>query len=192
METALVRIHVMGASGAGTTTLGAALSARLSIAHLDTDDLYWMQTDPPYTTPRAIEERISLFSERAPRDQGWVLSGSALKWGKPLEALYDLVVFLRIDPALRMARIRRREASRYGERILPGGDMRERSAAFLIWAESYDCAGAEQRSLAAHETWLADLAVPVLTLNSALPLKTLVDSVCRHPVVTEMFPICLS
>lgn len=185
METAVARIHVMGASGAGTTTLGAALAGRLGLHHLDTDDLYWMPTDPPYTTPRAVQERLALFRSRAPARQGWVLSGSALKWGEPIEPLYDLIIFLRVDPLLRMARIRRREAARYGARILPGGDMAERSKAFLIWAESYDAAGTDCRSLASHQEWLALQSAPVVSLNSSLPVATLVEAVCRHPVVQE-------
>ncbi|ASR09775.1 hypothetical protein CHY08_18390 [Rhizobium leguminosarum bv. viciae] len=56
----MVHIHVMGASGSGTTSLGRALAERLDIAHLDTDDFFWMPTDPPFTTPRDADERIRL------------------------------------------------------------------------------------------------------------------------------------
>ena len=42
------RIHITGASGFGVSTLGGALAARLGCAHLDTDDFYWLPTDPPY------------------------------------------------------------------------------------------------------------------------------------------------
>jgi adenylate kinase family enzyme len=36
----LHRVHILGASGSGTTTLGMALSARFGYAQLDTDDFY--------------------------------------------------------------------------------------------------------------------------------------------------------
>jgi adenylate kinase family enzyme len=36
----MVHIHVMGASGSGTTSLGRALSEKRDIAHLDTDDFF--------------------------------------------------------------------------------------------------------------------------------------------------------
>jgi adenylate kinase family enzyme len=127
----MVRIHVLGASGSGTTTLGKALAGNLDIPHLDTDDFFWMPTNPPYTTPRDVEARVALLQQQARADTGWVLSGSALKWARPFEPLYDLVVFLRIDPVIRMERIRRREVSRYGDRILPGGDMAGKSREFL-------------------------------------------------------------
>ena len=103
-----MHIHVMGASGSGTTSLGRALAERLDIAHLETDDFFWLSTDPPFTTPRDADRRIGLLLDEVARHEGWILSGSALKWGRPLEPLYDLIVFLRIDPELRMARIRAR------------------------------------------------------------------------------------
>jgi hypothetical protein len=108
---------------------------------------------------------------------GWVLSGSALKWGDPLLPLYDLIVFLTLDSGLRLERLRRREHLRYGQRIEPGGDMAAASAAFLAWAASYDTAGPEQRSRAAHEAWLAHCAAPVIRLDSAQPLPGLKQAV---------------
>lgn len=173
------RIHVLGASGSGTTTLGAALAAALGCPHEDTDTYFWLPTDPPFTTPRPPDARLALLLPRLGA-ASWVLSGSALKWGAPLELLYDLVVFLRLDPALRMARLRQREALRYGARIAPGGDMAAASQAFLDWATSYDTAGPEHRSLIAHEQWLAAQTCPVLRLDSSAPVNALVAAVLGH------------
>ncbi len=106
-----------------------------------------------------------------------MLSGSAIGWAKPLEPLYDLIVYLRLDPALRMERLRRREQARYGERIAPGGDLAASSAEFLRWAAAYDTAGPEQRSRTAHERWLASQAAPVLRLDSSEPVARLVAAV---------------
>lgn len=179
----MVHIHILGASGSGTTTLGRLLGERLQIPHLDTDDFFWMPTDPPFTTQRPVPERLALIEQAMDGAPGWVLSGSALKWGTPLEPRYDLIVFLKLDPAVRMERIRRREAERYGARILPGGDMVETSRAFIDWAASYDTAGPEQRSLAAHEAWLAGRQTPVLRLDSMRPKTELADDVFRHPAI---------
>jgi adenylate kinase family enzyme len=51
------RIHIFGASGSGTTTLGKALANRLTIAFFDSDDYYWQKTDPPYRESYPKEER---------------------------------------------------------------------------------------------------------------------------------------
>jgi adenylate kinase family enzyme len=167
------RIHILGASGSGTSTLGSALARRLGVPHAEADNLFWLPTDPPYTTPRPAEDRQALLLRTLPSGGHWVFSGAATKWAAPLEAHYDLVVFLRLDPAVRMARLRRRETARFGGRILPGGDMAANSAAFIAWAEAYDTAGSLQRGLVTHEAWLADQPAPVLRLDSRAPVATL-------------------
>lgn len=40
------RIHIFGASGSGTTTLANALSNNMNLPHYDTDDYFWIRTDP--------------------------------------------------------------------------------------------------------------------------------------------------
>jgi hypothetical protein len=147
--------------------------------------LYWLPTNPPYTTPRQPEDRQALLLRTLPTTGHWVFSGAATKWAAPLEPHYDLVVFLRLDPAVRMARLRRREAARFGPRILPGGDMAAINAAFIAWAEAYDTAGSLRRGLVTHEAWLADQPAPVLRLDSRSPVDDLVAAVLSR---IESFP----
>lgn len=173
----MARVHILGASGSGTTTLGAALAADRGWPHLDADDFYWKQTEPPFQRARQPAARDALFRPCVEGRAEWVFSGSALGWARDYVPLFDLVVFLRLDPTLRMARLRAREAMRYGARIGPGGDMREASIEFLDWAARYDSAGPEQRSLVAHEAWLETLNVPVLRLDSAAPVPALLRAV---------------
>jgi adenylate kinase family enzyme len=171
------RIHILGASGSGTSTLGEAIANELVAQHFDTDDFYWLPTNPPFTTPRPAAERLDLLGKTLATHPSWVLSGSALKWGDPLVPFYDFIVFLSLNPILRMERLRVRERARYGHRIESGGDMVEASAAFLTWAAAYDTAGLEPRSRVAHEAWLAVRTVPVLRLDSSAPLETLTAAV---------------
>ena len=171
------RLHIIGASGSGTTTLGAALATRLGQPHVDADALFWTATDPPFTTHRSAEERHALLLRLLPVAGQWVFSGSALKWAASLEPVYDLIVFLRMDLSTRMERLRRRQAARYGARIEAGGDMAAATADFLRWAEAYDSAGPEQRSLVLHEEWLASQTAPVLRLDSSAAVQDLVVTV---------------
>ena len=124
----MARIHIVGAPGVGTSTLGAALASRLGHPHMGADALFWMLTDPPFTMRRPADDRHALLLKLLPVTPRWVFSGSALKWAASLEPFYDLIVFLRIDPAARMER-RRREAARDGAWIDAGGDMADASAA---------------------------------------------------------------
>ena len=173
----MARIFILGASGAGKSTLAASVAASLGVPHLDVDHFFWLPTDPPFTTPRPVRERLALLEHALDAHDAWVLEGSTSTWGDSLIPRYDLVVFLTMDPTLRMERLRRREAERYGQRIAPGGDMAELNAAFLAWAAAYDTAGLEQRSRAGHEAWLAGIATPVLRLDGAASVQALEDSV---------------
>jgi adenylate kinase family enzyme len=52
------RIHILGASGSGTTTLGANLALRYRIKYLDTDSFFWIRSRVPFTEKRPVEERL--------------------------------------------------------------------------------------------------------------------------------------
>ncbi len=171
------RVYVLGASGSGTTTLGDALAAALGVPHADSDDFLWLPTNPPFTTKRDADERRALLRARLPISGAWVFSGSALRWDDEIAPFYDLIVFLRLDPVERMARLRRREVDRYGERIAPGGDMAAIHTAFMEWAESYDGGGLEHRSLLSHETWLATQTAPILRLTTTDSVPSMIRKV---------------
>lgn len=174
----MARIHIMGASGSGTSTLGVAVAEALAIRHLDTDQFYWLPTEPPFTSPRPREARTELLRQAmAASPDGWVLSGSAVGWAAPIEQFYQLIVYLRLEPETRMTRLRERERQRYGERIVSGGDLAAAYAKFIAWAGRYDTAGVEQRSRAAHEEWLTTQSAPILRLDSSAPVGELAREV---------------
>jgi adenylate kinase family enzyme len=162
-----MRVHIVGASGSGTTTLGRAVAARLGSTHLDTDDFFWLPSDPPFETIRVRAERQALLGDALARHPGWVLSGSLCGWGDVFIPRFDLVVFLWLAPDVRLARLVERERARYGDAaVVPGGPLRAKSEAFLAWAARYDAGGTEERSRAMHEQWLATLPCPVLRLET--------------------------
>jgi hypothetical protein len=162
------RIHIMGASGAGVTTLGRALADALGLPHHDTDDYYWQPTDPPYRDMRAIPDRLRLMHELFLPRPSWVLSGSLDSWGDPILGLLDLAVFLLTPTEIRLARLRDREQRR-------GWD--DETNDFLEWASHYDDGIREGRSLPRHEAWLKTLRCPVLRLDGTHPVAVLVDQI---------------
>ena len=165
------RIHVLGASGSGTTSLAIEIAARYGHRHLDTDDFFWLPTDPPYRETRPSGERLAALRRACRESRSWVLSGSLCGWGDPLISQFELVVFLAVPTALRLARLRAREILRYGaEAIAPGGALHEAHREFLEWAGRYDTGGPDMRSRAMHEAWLAALPCPVVRLEGDLPV----------------------
>ncbi len=167
------RLHVVGASGTGTTTLARAVADVWAVPHADADDYFWLPSAPPYVTKRPEVERVRLMTEIFVPREAWVLSGSMLGWGEDVIAHCDAVVFLTLDPTERLRRIEEREQVRHESSV----DQEARSA-FLEWARGYDDPSFGGRSRVAHERWLDNLVCPVLRLDSASPPEVL-----RHQVL---------
>lgn len=170
----MTRIHIFGASGSGTTTLGRMLAVRLACPHFDSDDFFWRPTDPPYREKRSIEERRALMEEMFLPRADWVLSGSIVGWSDGIAERFTLAVYLSLDPALRRARLEMRETVRRGQ----GAAYEPEVQAFLNWADRYE-SGESGRSRVGHAAWMAGLACPVLRLDSSSPPEALTDRVLR-------------
>lgn len=164
-------IHIFGASGSGTSTLGKKISELWGYTWLDTDDYFWVPTDPPFTTHREKTERVRLIKEDIEKYENVVLTGSLSGWGDALIPEFTLAVRIVIDKELRLARIKKREYERFGDRIAPGGDMYEHHLEFLEWASKYDTAGVNMRSKAKHDEWQKLLQCPLVVVDGAENLE---------------------
>jgi adenylate kinase family enzyme len=177
------RIHIMGASGSGVTTLGRALAGHLALPHHDSDDYFWLPTVPPYQTQRAVVDRLRLMTEMFLPRADWVLSGSIVGWGDAtatLVAHFDLVVFVQTSPDVRLQRLRAREAAHFGaDAVAPGGWRHDETESFVEWASHYEDGTREGRNLAKHEAWLAHLPCPVLRLDGSEPVEANVAEIVR-------------
>ena len=158
-------VHITGASGSGTTTLAKALRQRFGYIHLDSDDFFWEPTDPPFVKKRPIEERQKLMLEEIEKAPKFVLSGSLTGWGDIFIPRFDLVVYVKTPTEVRIKRLKEREYHRFGDRILPNGDMYEDHQKFLKWAAGYDDGGLEMRSALHHKQWLRLITCPVITVD---------------------------
>lgn len=165
------RIHVLGASGSGTSTLATAMSEKYGYQHFDTDHYYWLPVEEPFTQARPIEDRRKYLSTDLQKHDKWVLSGSLCGWGDVFIPYFDLVIYLWIPKDIRMRRLEEREADRYGEDIAIGGRRYESYLKFMNWASRYDTAGVEIRSKALHEEWLAALPCRVVRLEGDRSVK---------------------
>jgi adenylate kinase family enzyme len=158
-------IHIFGASGSGTTTLGQALEQKYNYKWLDTDNYRWFPTEPPFTTVRPHEERIPLMAASIDENPKCAISGSLCGWGDIFIPKFDLAIFIYTPSEIRMKRLKQREYERYGERICKGGDMYEEHIKFINYAMAYDTGDTNIRSRKLHEEWLKKLICPVIRLN---------------------------
>ena len=87
-----------------------------------------------------------------------------------MENAFDLIVFLYLDAAIRVERLRAREIEFLGKA----------DEEFLEWAAQYDAGILGGRSLAKHQAWLAARTCPVLELRGDLSVSERVDAVLKH------------
>ncbi len=160
-------IHIFGASGSGTTTLGKKICNELGYHLMDTDDYFWLPTEPPFTLKRPCKERIEMMTRDINNYENIVISGSLVDWGDVLIPYFTLAVRIEIEPAVRIARLIQREKERYGSRIEPDGDMYKQHLEFLEWAKSYDTGGMNMRSKVKHDDWQNLLSCELLHLDGA-------------------------
>ena len=164
-------IHIYGASGSGTSTLGRKISEELGYKFMDTDDYFWLPTNPQYTTKRSKEERLALMKKDIYEADNVVISGSLTDWGDELIPLFTLAIRLVTDTETRIDRLKRREKQKFGERIMPGGDMYTNHMEFLDWAGKYDTGSVNMRSKAKHDEWQKLLLCRQIVLNGADALE---------------------
>jgi uridine kinase len=164
-------IHIYGASGSGTSMIGRKISEELGYKFMDTDDYFWIPTNPQYTTKRSKEERITLMKKDISENDNVVISGSLVDWGDELIPLFTLAIRLVTDIDIRIERLKAREKQKFGERISPGGDMYIHHIEFIEWARKYDTGSVNMRSKAKHDEWQKLLQCKQIVLNGADDLE---------------------
>ena len=165
-------IHIFGASGSGTTTLGKKIRDELGYRHMDTDDYFWLPTNPKFTHKRPTDERLTLMKRDIEQSENVVISGAFAGWGDPLIPYFTLAVRIELDQNIRIERLRKREFARFGSRIEQGGDMYEHHLNFIEWAKKYDTGDMSHRSKMRHDAWEKTLSCEVVHLDGADSLNT--------------------
>lgn len=173
------RIHILGASGSGTTTLAKLISTHLNCECFDTDEYFWELTNPPFQKKRYIKERKKLLKDSLNSSKRWVLSGSLCGWGDEFIPYFDLVIYLWIPQDIRLTRLVEREKSRYGKEIEIGGSMYNAHLEFVEWASQYDKGDINMRSKAMHDKWLSQLKCHVLRIEENIDLEEKLQKVLK-------------
>ncbi len=175
------RIHILGPSGSGTTTLGKALSHMLDITFYESDDIYWEETTLPYSEKRTIEERVAILEHITKDNDSWIISGSAISWGEILLQRSELIILLYCDEDIRIERLKLREYLEFGNRISEGHDMFENHRGFLDWARRYDSGDLTMRSRVSEEAWVTKAGCSILRLEN----RTLKSSISEVLIKLE-------
>jgi adenylate kinase family enzyme len=136
-------VSIQGISGSGKTTLGAALAARLGVAHLETDALVH---GPDWTETPDDELRAAM--EEFMRADGWVIdSDYRRKLGTLVLERADTVVWLDLPLRVCLRRLWRRTIPRIRlQQPLWNGNRESWRAAFWGWESLFVYAIRKHRS----------------------------------------------
>lgn len=167
------RIILCGLNGSGKSTLGKALAASLDWQFLDIEN-YWFpekQASYAYETTRTREEVNRLLSADLLRYPDCILASVKGNVGEENVRLFTAAVWLRVPKDIRMRRVYDRSYGKFGDRILPGGDLYEKEKEFFDMVES--------RREEDVERWLDTLTVPVIPADGTLPIYENVEMLRR-------------
>ena len=164
-----VGILVCGLNGTGKSTLGRMLAGRLGYAFIDNEDLYFPKTDPAYmfSGARSKEEAIRLLEEKIAGNNRFVFAAVKGDYGDKLTALLDHIVLIDAPKQIRSRRVRERSFCKFGERILPGGDLYDQETAWFALTES--------RPEDYTARWLETVNCPVIRVDGTLPVQQNVE-----------------
>lgn len=91
-----------------------------------------------------------------------------MSWGKEWETSFDLAIFIHLDNNERIKRLEKREAKRYGNKLLTDKVLQRNSKAFLEWAKQYENPNFRSRPLTVHNNWIEMFNCEVLRLDGEM------------------------
>lgn len=160
-----IGIIICGLNGAGKSTLGKALAKELDFFFIDNEELYFPKTDSRYTYafPRTCKEvEQLLFSEiKAHRD--FVFASVKGDYGEAIYPFFQYAVLIDVPRDIRLLRVKERSFQRFGNRMLPGGDLYEQEGKFFNLVKS--------RAENTVEEWVRSLSCPIMRVDGTKPIE---------------------
>lgn len=165
-------IIVMGLNGSGKSTISRELADLLNYKRMDVEDYYFLDSDIPYTNSRTHEEVKQLMLDDIRIYYNYVLSSVGCNWGSEIVATFKMAVLLHAPLEVRLERINHRELTRFGNRVLEGGDMYESQKRFHDMVASRSAEDIKKQAYS--------LNCPVLEIDSTLPVKEILGLIYSH------------
>ena len=157
-----IGIIVCGLNGSGKSTFGKALAEKLKFHFIDSENLFFPKTDASYRSAnaRSRAEAERCFIGEIRKYENFVFA--AVK-GDYAKEIYQYAVLLNVPKSIRLERLRNRTFLRFGDRMLPGGDLYEQEKAF------FDMASARKEDYV--EEWAQSLKCPVIRVDGRKPIE---------------------
>ena len=158
-------ILICGLNGTGKSTLGRMLADRMGYEFIDNEDLFFPKTDPSYSfsSPRSEEEVIRLLEEKISENSRFIFAAVRGNYGDRLITSLDYIVLIEVPKQIRCHRVRDRSYQKFGDRILPGGDLYEKESKWFSLTDS--------RPETYVTGWLETVNCPVIRIDGTLPVE---------------------
>ena len=162
-------ILISGLNGAGKSTIGRMLADRMGYEFIDNEDLWFPKADSSYTFsgPRSEEEVIRLLEERIRENNRFIFAAVKGNYGDKLTASLDHIVLVEVPKQIPSRRVRDRSYQKFGDRILPGGDLHDKEEKWFSLTDS--------RPDAYVTDWLETVDCPVIRIDGTRPVEENVD-----------------
>ena len=158
-------ILICGLNGAGKSTLGKALADHLGYEFIDNEDLFFPKSDPSYTfsVVRSKDEVIQLLEERIRNHDRFVFAAVKGDYEDQFISSLNHIILIEVPKQIRSQRVRNRSYQKFGDRILPGGDLFEKENKWFSITDS--------RPEDDVTTWLETVQCPVIRIDGTLPVE---------------------
>ncbi len=171
-------IHVMGASGSGTTSLGEYLADKLDFEVIESDFYKWEQTIPEFQVMRDIEESNRLLMQKIKSSSNLIISGSL--HSNPITFQYiDLIIYLKCPTKVRMERILKRDRELGRNSLECDGEVKENFLGFLYLARNYNHLGVDKRSKRSQKVVIKESHAPVIYVNTNKEIYKLHENILK-------------
>ena len=158
-------ILICGLNGTGKSTLGRMLADRMGYEFIDNEDLFFPKADPLYmfSNPRSEEVAIRLLEEKISKNDRFIFAAVRGNYGDKLIAALDRIILIEVPKQIRSRRVRDRSYQKFGDRILPGGDLYDRESKWFSLTDS--------RPETYVTEWLETLDCPVIRIDGTRPVE---------------------
>lgn len=132
------RIIVCGGNGAGKSTLGKRLATELGWTFRDVEEYYFPanSTDYNYSEARTKEEVSKILLADMKKHENFIFASVKGEFGAEVSQLVTCAILIDVPKKLRMERVRKRSNLKFGNRMLPGGDLYEKEKKFFDMVEN--------------------------------------------------------
>ena len=162
-------ILICGLNGTGKSTLGRKLADRIGYQFIDSEELFFPDKDSlgDFFNPLSKEQAIQLLENRISNEDHFVFASVKGGYGAVLISKLTNIILIDVPKQIRNQRVWERSYQKFGERILPGGDLLDSENGWFKKVES--------RPEDYVTTWLETVGCPVIEIDGTQPIEKNID-----------------